>query len=421
MPPVFSEEQQTILNQKGYAIEQLQTDDDHWNSVSLQHNSRLLKKHSDEFENDATLKWDKLNNAMSPDGRDLSDDDGVGSTTLLDAKERTMFGVMPMKEDVVTVKCKYCERPILASSFSQHAEICSGNGLSASRGPFTPIPSHYSSYSKGMSVNEFFSEEEEDSDGSVQTKQRKHGSDPKKKHDADKRSDSIGSLEEGETSSAKQHLSPDPSSPLDLNRQCGVLQGPNNTPCARSLTCKSHSMGAKRAVEGRSQAYNDLLAAYQKKGVGRPQVGPTTATATTATLEQPANTTAHVPNPKTKVGQISVGIAVNTVGTGEVKSAVQLERQTADSDEEVENVMKAFQSHSPCPLAQKPIHLYKRKRRNFKIGDILRDAITPKKSFSISSQDIPTVNTHGMPRMSHPSGMIGFSDVVDTTATSLTI
>jgi hypothetical protein len=30
-------------------------------------------------------------------------------------------------------------------------------------------------------------------------------------------------------------------------------------------------MGAKRAVEGRSQPFNELLAAYQKKGIGRPQ------------------------------------------------------------------------------------------------------------------------------------------------------
>lgn len=59
--------------------------------------------------------------------------------------------------------------------------------------------------------------------------------------------------------------------PLDLDRQCGVLIAPNNNPCTRSLTCKIHAMGAKRAVEGRSQPFNELLAAYQKKGIGRPQ------------------------------------------------------------------------------------------------------------------------------------------------------
>lgn len=58
--------------------------------------------------------------------------------------------------------------------------------------------------------------------------------------------------------------------PLDLDKQCGVIQGQNNLPCTRSLTCKSHSMGAKRAVEGRSQKYDVLLQAYQKKSIGRP-------------------------------------------------------------------------------------------------------------------------------------------------------
>lgn len=55
-----------------------------------------------------------------------------------------------------------------------------------------------------------------------------------------------------------------------MERQCGVLL-PNGLPCARSLTCKSHSMGAKRAVAGRSLPYDMLLAAYQKKNQAKQQ------------------------------------------------------------------------------------------------------------------------------------------------------
>lgn len=44
-------------------------------------------------------------------------------------------------------------------------------------------------------------------------------------------------------------------------------------------------MGSKRAVEGRSQPYDVLLAAYQKKSIGRPngkdQAAVTTTTTTT--------------------------------------------------------------------------------------------------------------------------------------------
>ncbi|PLW30688.1 hypothetical protein PCANC_18701 [Puccinia coronata f. sp. avenae] len=70
--------------------------------------------------------------------------------------------------------------------------------------------------------------------------------------------------------------------PVNVNEQCGVLVPPNDTPCARSLTCKTHSMGAKRSVPGRSAPYDVLLNEWQKKNnpnwgdrkVVTPRVGP---------------------------------------------------------------------------------------------------------------------------------------------------
>ena len=58
--------------------------------------------------------------------------------------------------------------------------------------------------------------------------------------------------------------------PVDVEKQCGV-QLPNGAQCARSLTCKSHSMGAKRAVPGRSLPYDMLLSVYQKKNQAKQQ------------------------------------------------------------------------------------------------------------------------------------------------------
>jgi hypothetical protein len=52
--------------------------------------------------------------------------------------------------------------------------------------------------------------------------------------------------------------------PIDLDKQCGVIL-PNNLPCSRSLTCKTHSMSLKRGVVGRSQPYDVLYAAYQAR------------------------------------------------------------------------------------------------------------------------------------------------------------
>lgn len=51
--------------------------------------------------------------------------------------------------------------------------------------------------------------------------------------------------------------------PVDYDRQCGVIND-KGLPCSRSLTCKSHSMGAKRAVEGRTRNYDDLLLDWQR-------------------------------------------------------------------------------------------------------------------------------------------------------------
>ncbi|KAL8819808.1 MAG: hypothetical protein Q9223_001845 [Gallowayella weberi] len=63
---------------------------------------------------------------------------------------------------------------------------------------------------------------------------------------------------------------PKPKGPVDVEKQCGVLL-PNGGYCARSLTCKSHSMGAKRGVPGRSMPYDYLLAQYQKKNQAKQQ------------------------------------------------------------------------------------------------------------------------------------------------------
>ena len=51
--------------------------------------------------------------------------------------------------------------------------------------------------------------------------------------------------------------------PIDLDRQCGVIND-KAMPCSRSLTCKSHSMGAKRAVAGRSKPYDELLLEWNR-------------------------------------------------------------------------------------------------------------------------------------------------------------
>lgn len=52
--------------------------------------------------------------------------------------------------------------------------------------------------------------------------------------------------------------------PVDLDSQCGVINA-KGIPCSRSLTCKTHPMGAKRAVEGRSKPYDVLTYEFEVK------------------------------------------------------------------------------------------------------------------------------------------------------------
>lgn len=109
---------------------------------------------------------------------------------------------------------------------------------------------------------------------------------------------------------------PKPKGPVDVERQCGVIL-PNGQPCARSLTCKSHSMGAKRAVPGRSLPYDMLLAAYQKKNQAKQQKAAIDANAPLEDEDDP-------------------------------------NAATVDSDEEAAAVMSALTHWNPQPVVPQP-------------------------------------------------------------------
>ncbi|KAF2395527.1 SCA7-domain-containing protein [Trichodelitschia bisporula] len=57
---------------------------------------------------------------------------------------------------------------------------------------------------------------------------------------------------------------PESKGPVDIEKQCGVLLT-NGSQCPHSSTCKSHSWGAKRAVQGRSAPFDVLLQQHQEE------------------------------------------------------------------------------------------------------------------------------------------------------------
>ncbi|KAK0621533.1 SCA7, zinc-binding domain-containing protein [Bombardia bombarda] len=142
-------------------------------------------------------------------------------------------------------------------------------------------------------------------DGAVSGKKRKAEGDPDKGPKAKKKKD------EPKPKAAK------PKGPVDVERQCGVPL-PNGQPCARSLTCKSHSMGAKRSVPGRSLPYDMLLAAYQKKNQAK---------------QQKAAIDANAP----------------------LEDEDEANAAAVDSDEETAAVMNALAHWNPQPVVPQPV------------------------------------------------------------------
>ncbi|ORY62155.1 SCA7, zinc-binding domain-containing protein [Pseudomassariella vexata] len=50
-----------------------------------------------------------------------------------------------------------------------------------------------------------------------------------------------------------------------IGRQCGVPNGSDDRPCTCALTCRAHSMGAKRTVPGRLLLFDMWLSGYRRQ------------------------------------------------------------------------------------------------------------------------------------------------------------
>lgn len=166
----------------------------------------------------------------------------------LSAPDMKVFGVEPLKPEIGLVKCKDCSKPVLRSAVEDHAgesSLASGQ----SRTDRTAMAANCAKL-RAASKKSGKSKEAEAS----KSKKRKaeeeiptpdDPSAPKKKKPA--------------TKVTKGRIK----GPVDFDRQCGVIND-KNLPCSRSLTCKSHSMGAKRAVQGRSKPYDELLLEWNR-------------------------------------------------------------------------------------------------------------------------------------------------------------
>ncbi|KAG0099479.1 hypothetical protein BGZ93_007476 [Podila epicladia] len=249
------------------------------------------------------------------------------TASRLEFKEMKTYGGMPMTDEVVVVTCSTCLKPMIPSAFKEHRGKCK-----PPEGVEVPLV--------------------------IRTEALEKKEMPKVK----KRKESVAMEAEPETPSSAVEMSPPPSGadkkpsekkqkvakvakvkptgrvkgPLDLDKQCGVVASIGAPPCARSLTCKSHSMSSKRAVEGRSKPYDVLLSFVQKKP-------------------------APVKDEKIRL-------------ESEMPSADK-DDANMDSDEEFNELLDAVRSYEPQPLAHRPMTYVRRRNNCLRIRDLFLDAL----------------------------------------------
>jgi SAGA-associated factor 73 len=160
------------------------------------------------------------------------------------------------------LKCNHCKRTVTEHAMPKHIERCLNKKQEKQRKKKEAKDARDAAARKEKGQE---SDEEEDGERSAV----KGGPASKKRKAADEAEEGVPSKKKKKKDEAKAKASK-PKAPVDVERQCGV-ELPQGGQCARSLTCKSHSMGAKRAVAGRSAPYDKLLMEYQRKNAARQQ------------------------------------------------------------------------------------------------------------------------------------------------------
>lgn len=254
-----------------------------------------------------------------------------------DEKIRTAFPTgRPIDDKVDLVQCKHCRRPVNRSAAANHTREC----LNKKQEKLKKKKEAKEAKDAALRKEKGEKDDDEggknnarksaikgaviDGDGAKKGKKRKIDADAEKAPNAKKKK-----KDEPKAKPAKTK------GPVDVERQCGVLL-PNGGYCARSLTCKSHSMGLKRAVPGRSLPYDMLLNQYQKKNQAK---------------QQRAAIDANAPLPEDL----------------EPSGAV-------DSDEEKEQIMAALTRYRPRPTATFTHVSQRSKYQYIRMKDMLRSA-----------------------------------------------
>ncbi|KAJ5138964.1 Thiolase-like subgroup [Penicillium bovifimosum] len=268
---------------------------------------------------------------------------------VLDSKVVSVFPTgKPRENDLLeTVICKHCKRPTLKQTAAEHVRSC----LKAKQEKARKKKEARDAANR-LKAGDDRDDEPDRADGETMgqksAKKATTGDDnrkgKKRKADDDDGKESKKKKKKDEP----KHKTAKPKGPVDVEKQCGVTL-PNGAQCARSLTCKSHSMGAKRSVPGRTLPYDMLLQQYQKKNQAR---------------QQKAAIDANAP------------LQEDIENTGPI-----------DSDEERDAVMAAIARSAPQPLVRHPLITTKSKYRYVRIKEQMSHAMGVRSGGGLFSND----------------------------------
>ena len=187
----------------------------------------------------------------------------------------------PFDDKIHVIQCKHCKKPMLAHVANAHINACIQKKNEKAQRKKEQKEANRKAREAQQKAERAEEEAAQDAEGdddsangdkSTMGKKSavKGSAGASKKRKADEEADKNPKKKTKKELEAAKPKAVKPKGPVDVEKQCGVLL-PNGAMCARSLTCKSHAMGAKRAVPGRSLPYDMLLAAYQKKNQAKQQ------------------------------------------------------------------------------------------------------------------------------------------------------
>ncbi|KAJ1916579.1 SAGA complex subunit Sgf73 [Mycoemilia scoparia] len=337
---------------------------------------KLIPESMSELPTPVNLTWEQIKKSVAEEDKyqskkNWSSTKGKGNrkppvARRLDLDSLKAFGVMPLEQYPYIAFCDSCNKPVNALNLKDHqdvqcmvSEVKSDKKASGGRSGGTTSASRKRQASEAIDSDDTTSRASVKEVGRSQSEKkariRKERKEKKEKERREKKeAKSSGGSGAGSNAKDKQKM------PVDLDSQCGVLISPSNQPCGRSLTCKTHSMAAKRAVRGRSQLFDALLQAHLAKSRSM------------AAQKNMANKSA-------RAAAVRNATALALGGNGVLPDSLldQSDSDEDDSDLETEKLIKASKQSRPTPMATRPYFIPRCRHRYLRVRDLFADALKP--------------------------------------------